>query len=339
MVSVIGPLQGLQGVRLAAFALAMLLWSGGASVTAAEWKPDKHAEIVVTTSPGGGHDRIARMIQRIIQDNRLVDVVTTVVNKPGGGGTVGLAYLNQHPGDGHYMAIQSLTFLANYVTGRSPISPTDVVPIAVLLSEYVAFAVRAESKINTGRDLMGMLKADAGSISTAISGGIGNHNYVALGLVTRDAGGDLKKLKVAIFNSGGDAMISLLGGHVDLLVQPAATALPHVQSGRVRLIAMTSPKRLGGPFGEVPTWRELGANAVVSNWRMMVGPRGMTAQQTAYWDGVLARVVETDEWKEMVERDLLTNEFLRSREARGYLQAQHDQLRRVLSEFGIARQQ
>lgn len=306
-------------------------------VFSADWKPDKRAEIVVTTGAGGGNDRIARMVHKIIQDHRLVDVVTTVVNKPGGGQVVGLTYLNQHAGDGHYMAISSVSFLANYITGVSPISHTDVVPIALLFTEYVGFVVRPDSNIKTGRDLIARLAADAGSISTAISGSIGNHNYVALGAVTRAAQGDVKKLKVVVFNSGHESMTALLGGHVDLLVAPAATTLPQVQAGKLRFIAITAPRRLEGALSEVPTWRELGANAVVDNWRIMLGPRGMTPQQAAYWDNVFAKVVETAEWKTMLLRDLLSNDFRRSGEARIYLNTQYEELRAVLEAFGLTK--
>lgn len=321
----------LSGVILAALCACAL------PAVAADWKPEKRVEIIVPSAPGGGNDRIARLIQKMMQDRRLVDVVTTVVNKPGGGQVMGLTYLNQQPGDGHHMAITSVGFLTNYITGRSVISHNDVVPIALLFTEYVGFAVRPDSSIKTGKDLLAMLKADVGAVSSAMSGGVGNHNYLALGTVTRAVGGDVRKLKTVLFASGRESMMAMLGGHVDLAVAPAATMLPQLQAGQLRMIAITAPKRLEGAYAEVPTWRELGANAVVSNWRIMLGPRGMTSQQAAYWDNVFAKVVETDEWKKMLEQDLLSNDFRRSGEARAYLNTQYEELRAVLGAFGLAK--
>lgn len=104
------------------------------------------------------------------------------------------------------------------------------------------------------------------------------------------------------------------------------------------MIAITAPKRLEGAYSDVPTWRELGANAVVSNWRIMLGPRGLAPQHASYWDSVLARVVETDEWKKMLEQDLLTSDFLRSADARNDLNAQYEELRGLLEVFGLAKQ-
>lgn len=306
--------------------------------SAADWKPDKRVEIVVPNAAGGGNDRIARLVHKIAQENRWVDPVMTVVNKPGAGVILGLNYLNQHSGDGHYIGIISATFLGDYVSGRSAIGIADITPIAQLFTEYVAFAVKPDSAIKSGKDLIALLKSDSGSVSTAISGGIGNHNYIALALVTRAAGGDVKKLKVVIFNAGSEAITAALGGHVGLLVAPAATILPHARSGNLRLIAITAPKRLPGPYATVPAWIELGADAVLSNWRVMVGPRGIAPPQIAYWENVLARVTASDEWKTMLERDLLSGEFLRSAETRDQLKSEYDELKAVMTELGLAKQ-
>jgi len=305
---------------------------------AADWKPEKRVEIVVPNAAGGGNDRIARLVQKIAQENRWVDPVMTVINKPGAGVVVGLNYLNQHPGDAHYIGIISATFLADYVTGRSSLGIADITPLAQLFTEYVAFAVKPDSAIKSGKDLIALLKSDAGSVSTAIAGGIGNHNYIALALVTRAAGGDVRKLKVVTFNGGSEAITAALGGHVSLVVAPAATILPHARSGNLRLIAITAPKRLPGPYAAVPAWKELGANAVTSNWRVVTGPRGIAPPQIAYWENVLARVTASEEWKTMLERDLLSGEFLRSAETRAQLKSEYDDLKTLMSELGLVKQ-
>jgi putative tricarboxylic transport membrane protein len=304
---------------------------------AADWKPDKRIEIVVPNAPGGGNDRIARLVQRIAQENRYVDPVMTVVNKPGAGVMLGLNYINQHAGDGHYVGIISSTFLGDNISGRNTMSIADITPIAQLFTEYVAFAVKSDSPVKTGRDLVARLRADANSVSTAISGGIGNHNYIALALLTRAAGGDLKKLKVVVFNGGAESITAALGGHVELVVAPAATVLPHARAGGLRMLAIAAPKRLPGPYAAVPAWQELGVNATISNWRVIVGPRGMTAPQTGYWENVFARVVDTDEWKGMLEKDSLTGEFLRSAETRAQLKSEYDELKAVMTELGLVK--
>jgi putative tricarboxylic transport membrane protein len=303
----------------------------------AQWKPDKRIEFVIPNAPGGGNDRLVRLAHKIMQDNRLVDPVVNVVHKPGAGVVMGMTYLNQHPGDGHYIAIVSSTLLGDYVTGRSTIGPADITPVAQLMSEYVGFAVKPDSSLKTGKDLIARQKSEATGVSMSLSGGLGNHNHIALALITRAAGGDVRKLKTVVYNSGADAITAALGGHVDVVASPAATVLPHVQAGRLRFLAITAPKRLEGAFADVPTWRELGANAVVSNWRAIVGPRGMTREQLAYWEGVFARVVESDEWKKMLQAGMQTGEFLRSAETVRELKAEQDDLRSIMGELGLTK--
>jgi len=324
-------------VRLPVIWLAVL-FVACAPAQAAEWKPVKRIEVVVPNAPGGGNDRLVRLVLKIAQEQKLIEPVVNVIHKPGAGVVMGLTYLNQFAGDGHHIAIVSSTFLGDYVSGRSAISPADITPIVQLFTEYVAFAVKPDSPIKSGRDVIARLKADTASLSTSISGGLGNHNHLALSMVARSAGGDPKKLKVVVFTSGADAITAALGRHVDMLVGPAASVLPHVQAGRLRFVALAAPKRLEGAFASVPVWKELGANAVTSNWRSIVGPRGLPQAQTEYWENVLARVVESDDWKKMLERDLVTNEFLRSARLRDELKADYEELKSVMTDLGLVKQ-
>src|SRR5687767_8442174 len=105
------------------------------------WQPSKPVELAIPTTPGGGMDRSGRILQKILQETGLVKVPVTVVNKPGGGGAVSVAYLNQHPGDAHYIAINAPNLIANDLNGRGRY--TEVTPIANLFSEYTVIAVRA----------------------------------------------------------------------------------------------------------------------------------------------------------------------------------------------------
>lgn len=320
-----------------AFIVAVALIPLFATPAEAQWKPDKRVEIIVPSSTGGGNSRLAHLMQSIIQKEKLVDAVTTIVNKPGAGMALGMAYLNQHPDDAHYLLITSVGFLTNHITGRSEYSHRDVTPVALLFEEYVAFAVRPDSGIKTGKDLMAALKADAGSVSTAMASAGGNHNHIALASVTRHAGGDLKKLKIVVYGSGGKAMAAALGGHVDLVVAPAATLLSQVEQGLLRMIAITAPKRQEGALAEVPTWREQGANTVVSNWRVILAPRGVPARQIAYWENVMARMVEAAEWKEMLQKDVVSAHFLRSDETRKFLDEEYQDVQGMLNALGVVK--
>jgi putative tricarboxylic transport membrane protein len=298
-----------------------------------EWKPDRPIEIIVGTPPGSGYDIVARKLQELWQGG-LVEKPVSVVNKPGGFNALGNAYLNQHQGNGSYLAITGTLLLSDNLLGNTPMSYKDFTPLAVLLNEEIAFAVNAASPIKTGADLTARLRQDPASVSVAIAG-IGGQNHIALGLVAQAAGVDAARLKVVGFQGGADAVTAALGGHVDATVGPASVTAPQLAAGKLRAIGVLSTERLGGVYADVPTWREQGVDAVFSQWRGLMGPKGLNAAQIAYWDGVLAKTVATKEWKDHLERIQLTYRYLDSGQARDFIVAQNDKVRAILTGLGL----
>ena len=311
---------------------------GLASPAAAQspWKPEKNVEIIVGTSPGGGQDRSARAVQRLMQEKRLVDVATNVVNKPGSGSSLGYAYLNQHPGDAHYVMLSTTPLITNPITGLMTITHNDLTPLAMLFDEYIVATVAAGSPIKSGKELLARLKADPGSLSIGIPGA-GGGGHLGFALAAKAAGVDVKKLKTVVFKSGGDSITALLGGHIDVATSTTAAPVPHHRAGKLRIVAIAAPKRLTGELSSVPTWREQGVNAEFANWRGMVGPRGLTPPQVGYWDRVFAAVVDTPEFKRDLERNYWVANFARSSEMRGRLKAEHEELKALLTDLGMAK--
>jgi putative tricarboxylic transport membrane protein len=316
-------------------AVALAPLAAGAAETG--WHPTKRVEIIVPSSTGGGNDRIGRLIQRIMTEHHITDAVTSVVNKPGAGMALGMAYMNQHPGNGHYLLITSVGFLTNAITGRSQYSQKDVTPVALLFEEYVGFGVLPNSKFKTGKDLAAALKADTGSVTFSMASAAGNHNHLALAKVTQQVGSNLKKLKIVAYGSGGKAMTAMLGGHVDVVVAPAATLLAQAKQGLLKMIAISAPKRQEGALATVPTWREQGVNAVMSNWRVILAPQDTPPEQVKYWEDALAQVVKTPEWKEMLEKTVVTANFMRSAETRKFLDAEYEELQGTLDALGLVK--
>ena len=107
-------------------------------------------------------------------------------------------------------------------------------------------------------------------------------------------------------------------------------------SGKLRTIGISAPGRLTGLFAGVPTWKEQGVNSVFSNWRGVIGPRGLNAEQIAYWDSVFARLTALDEWKRSLEKNLWLNEYMNSGRTRQYFDAQYQEIKSVLTELGLA---
>lgn len=309
----------------------------GGPTAAADWKPEKPVELVAQSAPGGGTDQTARLIQKILQERRLVEPPVSVINKAGGGGNVALAYLSQRPADGHTMEVVTALLVTNHILGKSNFRPMDFTLLTLLNSEYVAFAVRADSPIQSAKDLLGVLGSDPASLSIAVGTSLGGANHMSIALVTRAAGGDPKTLKLVVFKSSADSAMALLGGHVGLVVSSASLLAPHFTSGALRVLVMASPRRRGGDFSVVPTWKELGHDIVVDNFRALAGPAGLQPAQIAFWGDVLSKVMASDDWKTNAERRLWDTSYLDSKATSKYFEDQYAASYRVLSDLNMAK--
>ena len=317
----------LQVVALTMFAASAL----------AQWKPDKNVEIVVPSAPGGSNDKTARSIERIIHDQRLLAATLTVVNKPGGGNAMTMNYLNLHQNDAHYVMIGTPTILTNHIIGASNLNYTDFTPIVSLFNEYIVFAVKGDAPIKTGRDLAERLKRDPKSVSIGFATALGSHNHIAAGLLAKGIGADVRALKVVAFKGSSEAIAALLGGHIDLVTTAAGNVADQVEAGKLRIVGVAANQRLTGPFAAAPTWKEQGVNVVFGGWRSLMGPKGMTAAQLAFWEKLMAQVVAQPEWKNDLARNYLTDDFALSERFRADLKQDYASMKAVLSELGLAK--
>lgn len=307
------------------------------AASAQAWKPTKHVDFIVPSAAGGGSDTIGRLVQRTLQDNKLIDVPLNIVNRPGAGGTIAWTALSQHAGDAHYISISTTNLLSNYIAGTSTLNYTELTPLAQLFSEYAGIAVRADSPIKSGKQLIEQLRRDPSSLSVAVGTTPGSVGHIALALTTKSVGNDAKKLRAVVFPAAAQGMTALLGGHVDLVTSPVSNLMPHAADGKIRIIAVAAPKRLGGALSQTPTLRELGANVEVDNLRGVVGPKGLSPAQVSYWETALKRMTDTPEWRKNLEKNLWENSFTGSEGSRNALKVQYEEMRTGLAELGLAK--
>ncbi len=317
--------------------LALGLPAAAVKAAAPAWKPDQHVEILVATSAGSGSDAMARLLERLLREEKLLTAPALVVNKPGAGGALALNYLNQHAGSGNFIMVSSPSVITSYLTGLSTVNYTELTPLAQMGADYVGFTVRADSPLKNGRDLLERFKTDAGSVSIALANSPGNHNHIAAALLAKAAGGNIKRLKVVIFNGSAEAVTALLGGHVDVVANPVSALLQMAQAGKVRILGVSSEARLGGAMSAVPTWKEMGAPAVSANWRTILGPKGMSEEQIRFWNEAFSRIVATAAWKKDLEVNLLGDTYLDSAQTRKFMDQQYAELRSILGELGLTK--
>lgn len=318
------------------FWLGLMACCAAGAAAGQGWKPERNIELVVSSGAGGAADRSARTIQRFLQD--IPGMPNVVVNnKPGGGGTVAWTFVNQHPGDGHYISTLNTALVTNQIIGLSTLRYQDVTPLNILMHEYVAVWVRGESQIKSGHDLVARLKQDPGSVSFGISPARGNQNHIVLGMIARAAGIDPKALKIVVYSSGGAGVTAALGGHVEVWAGTAGSARQHMQGGKIRVLGISSAQRQGGTFAEVPTFREQGIDAVYYAWRGFLGPGGLTAAQTAFWDRAFASIVASDAWGAELEKNAWGREFKGAAETRKHLESEHKLLEKILADLGLVK--
>jgi putative tricarboxylic transport membrane protein len=317
-------------------AVAMLALTSAATVTiAADWKPDKLVELIVPTGPGSGVDNTARTVQSIFQSNKMIEQAINTTNKPGGNYGIAMNYLGQFNGDAHKLMVQTSTPLTAAIQGQIKLNYFEFTPIVNLISEPIAFVVAANSPLKSARDLTAKLKADPESVSIALSAARGNAFHITAALVARSVQADIKKLKIVVFNASSDGVIAAAGGHVDVMAATPATVMPLVQAGKVRIIGIASNTRLKGNAAAVPTFKEQGIDAVFDIPRGFIGPRGLSADQVRYWDGMFARLVKSDDWKQAVEKHQWVENYLNSADMGKELRRQHGILKDVLNELGM----
>jgi putative tricarboxylic transport membrane protein len=283
-------------------------------------------------------DRANRAVQRVWQEKKIIDVNSVVMNKPGGGNTIAWNYLNQHAGDGHYVMIAPYTILTNKIVGTSSINWSDFSVISLLFNEYLTVAVRADSPVKTGADLIERLKKDPGALSIAVASTLGNHIHTSIAKALKAGGVDIKKLKVVAFPSSGESITQLLGGHIDVVSSTTPNVVGQMQAGKIRVIALSAPQRLSGVFANVPTWREQGIDGTFSASQGAIGPKGLSPAQIAYWEAAFQKLAQSEEWNKELALSYWYGNFLNSRETAKYYASQNAELRDILGELGLAKQ-
>ena len=202
-------------------------------------------KIIVPAAPGGGWDQLGRGVQQTMQAAKLADRVQ-VSNAAGAGGTIGLAQLiNNNKGDGSALMVSGKGMVSAIYINKSPVSLSNVTPIARLTGEYEVLVVPASSTLKTMADLVAMYKANPGWVSWAggLAGGV---DQLTAGMIVQAIGGENAKFNYVAFGSGGEVLAQTLGGHVtvgmggynefaaQITVRQAARARDHLRQAPAR---------------------------------------------------------------------------------------------------------
>jgi putative tricarboxylic transport membrane protein len=318
-------------------ALGTLLIAFNAHGQAPAWKPTRPIEIVNPASPGGSVDLMCRSLKKFMEDNKLTDQPINVLYKTGANGAIALEHVHQQQAGETLLAVTHSN-LSIGLTGESKQDWRDLTPLGILFKEFHVTAVRVDSPLKSGKDLIEKMRKDPSSISYGFFGNRGNHLHLAAAIPLKAAGVDIKQMTNVPYRSGPEAIAAVLGGHLDVALVSAVNPAGNVQSGKLRVLTQTAPARGGGYLKDIPTWKELGVNVDYATAQGFMGPKTMPSQAVPYWEGVLARFAKDPEWQKLLERSLWENAYMTAPEMRKYYEAEFAGVRSVLGELGLTKQ-
>jgi tripartite-type tricarboxylate transporter receptor subunit TctC len=241
----------------------------------AQTYPAKPVRVIVPYPPGGGNDTLGRLFAAKLSERMGQQFI--VENRPGAGAMIGTEAAAKSPPDGYTILLSSIAThaLSPNLYSRVPYDPVrDFAPITLLGIAPTVLVVPADLPAKNLQELVAAAKAKPGSLAYA-SGGNGTPPHVNAEVFKAVAGVDL--LHVA-YKGGGPALIDLIAGRVQVMLDTAASAMPHVRSGKLRAIAISASRR-SPELPELPTFAEAGLPGYDTNaWYSMHAPAGTPSE-------------------------------------------------------------
>jgi putative tricarboxylic transport membrane protein len=292
--------------------------------------------IIVPAEPGGGWDQTGRAMQKALQDADLA-ASARVTNVGGAGGTVGLAQLaNEKRGD--VLMVTGLVMVGAIETNKSEVSLEDTTPIARLTSEDLVVVVPADSPYDTINDLVEDIKAKGKDV--AVTGGsAGGADHILAGQLLKDAGVEPAKLTDTLnyvaYSGGGESLAALLGNKVDAGISGVAEYAEQIKAGKLRALAVSGPERVDGI--DAPTLREAGYDVELTNWRGVVAPGGLSAEDRDALVDLVTQLHDSAEWKAALKTNGWGDTFLAGDKYQSFLTKETASVQTVLRDIGLVK--
>jgi tripartite-type tricarboxylate transporter receptor subunit TctC len=284
-------------------------------------------EITVLFPAGSSADITARMLAEGM--TRHLGQRVLVVNRPGAGGAIGYKYVAAQKPDGYSMVWNSNSISTTFHSGQLNFDYQAFDAVARVLAESVVVAVRSDAPWRTLTDLVADAKAKPKEISVGHSG-IGSHTHISLAALVRAAGVEVNEVPFA----AAQVVPSLVGGHVNAVVQfPGALAAPMKQGQLRLLVALTQSRDPAWP--EVPTARELGFEVALDAWRGIAVPRGTPRQVITALESAIRRTVESSEFLRGSETLGVRPAFLPAEEFSALVAKEDAELSRLMQTIGL----
>jgi putative tricarboxylic transport membrane protein len=291
-------------------------------------------KIMAPAAPGGGWDQTARSMQQALMESGAAKSVQ-VTNIPGAGGTIGIAqFVNGAKGDGNQLMVNGFVMVGAILLNKAPVTLDQVTPIARLTQETQVIVVPANSAIKTAKDLAEAVKKDIAKVTFA-GGSAGGVDHIMAALFAAAAGADASKINYVPFSGGGESLAAIMGGKVTAGISGYGEYEGQIKAGKLRAIGVTSPERMAGV--DVPTFKEQGIDLVLTNWRSVVAPPGITDAQKKALVDTIEKMAKSESWKTVLKQKGWDDAYLAGDDFGAFLKQEQTRVAAVLKSVGLVK--
>lgn len=337
------PAKGRSGQRLCGLLLAAAIaplglaacgsddGGGGGSAGGGGGQPIRSLKILVGTAPGGGFDLTARAFADAAKQADLVRNAQ-VSNVAGAGNTVALNRLVNARGNGDQLQLMGLGLVGGIVSNKSKVTLADTTPVARLTQESDIIVVPTSSQYKTIDDLVKAWKANP-KLPVGSGSSPGGPDHLATMFTAEAAGIDPTQVNHVAFDGGGELLTSVLGGQVKAGFTGVGEVTQQIEAGKLRALAVTAPERVPGV--DAPTLKESGLEAELVNWRGIVAPPELSAEDRQTLLDFADAVHNSAEWKAALKKNGWTDAYLAGDEFKTFVTSESRRVTDVLSELGL----
>ncbi|MEG0752453.1 MAG: tripartite tricarboxylate transporter substrate binding protein [Angelakisella sp.] len=299
----------------------------------AAWTPKSEIEVVVPSSAGGGSDTNARTVADIAFSNAFSPKNFKVNNMPGGSGAVAFSYMaGKKANDGIIMVLHNGQIMSTLIN-KSPVVAADLTFLPVVAFDNLTLCIKSDGRFKSVEGLIAAAQANPGAVKIGGSQR-GNSDHLSFEMMKKYMGIDISYVQ---FNSSGEVMSALLGGHIDFGIFNPSECIGQIEAGAVIPVGTFGEKRLDGVFKDVRTFGEIGyKDIVVTEVRAFSGTPGMSPEAIAFYDDMFKKVTETEKWKtDYIAKNYLTPVYMNSADAAAFFAKETQKYIAVFKEVGV----
>jgi putative tricarboxylic transport membrane protein len=305
------------------------------------WAADARApsgpiEVSVGSSPGGTPDVMMRRMAQVLAETGLVTEPQIVVaNRTGGSWMVASNWVLGKPGDENtYLAIAQ-PMLTTPIAQGLPNTFEKLTPLSLFVQADLVIVVQPDFPAKDLKELVAIAKKEPRSVRQA-GAQVGSTDYMVTGLLQKAGGIEINYVP---FDGGGAAQTAFLGGNVDMLVLTIDEALALEVAGKARIVAvLNQERRVDEALKAIPTAREQGYDVVWGQAWGLLGAADLNPAVVAWWDDKLGKMVQTDQWKQMIATNYLRSEYTNSTDTKVLLQKIYQEHLDLLRDLGLSKQ-